>query len=108
MSLLLDIAFPIRYNPAHGHDGGATADRPRTSTSESCGAHPRATSSPTDGNPSLLGVSAQDRSHPVVCGHLLRAVGGIADLFGGRVEMRGARSVDRLGFSPSVLFRPAL
>src|SRR3970040_415896 len=106
MSLLLDIAFPIRYNPAHGHDGGATADRPRPSTSASCGAPPRATASPTDGNPSLLGVSAQDRSHPVVCGHLLRAVGGIADLFGRRVEMRGARSAARLGFFPSVCLWP--
>lgn len=35
-------------------------------------------------------------------GHLPRSVGGVTDLFRRRLEMRRARSVDRLEFSPSV------
>ena len=31
-----------------------------------------------------------------------KAVGGPVELFGSGVEMRGARSVDRLGFSPPI------
>lgn len=51
---------------------------------------------------SSLGCAAEDRQHAVVCRRLERSVAGLAELFGGCLEMRGTRWLDRLGFSSSV------
>ncbi len=102
LSRLLDIQPRLMYNRFYSPEGGTNGCEPRRSTGPSRSAQRRAASSPIDGGPSLPRPAAQDRSHPVVRGHLSRAVGGVVDLFRGCVEMRGARSVDRLEFSPSV------
>src|SRR3990167_2288853 len=67
---VLDIRPRILYKRFRLHDGGRISLEPQRTPSPSRWAQRRGASSPTDGGASLLGFSAQDRSNPVVRGHL--------------------------------------